>query len=54
MGLWQRVRDNMRFGLNEWYDLLIKSLNKNLPCSPRDYGMSVNTQKKKKRGGAKK
>lgn len=44
----------MRFGLDEWYSLMIQSLGKNLPCSPREYGMSVNTQKKKKRGGARK
>lgn len=44
----------MRFGMDDWHALLIQSLIKTYPCSPREYGMNVNTQKKKKRGGAKK
>lgn len=47
----------MRFGYRDWNALFIQSKIakiENQHYSPKEYGMNVNTRKKKKRGGAKK
>ena len=41
------------FSYHDWNALFIQSKIENPHYSPKEYGMSVNTQKKKKRGGAK-
>ena len=43
----------MHFSYHDWNSLLIQSKIENQHYSPKEYGMSVNTRKKKKRGGAK-